>query len=743
MGRPLLPAMLLTLGLTPAPAPGARAIVTDFVNTVNWPADGRIDAIAHRTHVTGGVNGNLWPDLALTPRVGQTFRCDGPRLVGVQLGLDNVDTGYRGLTYRRPGSPIAMRLRKDGPDGPLVAERIYQPDAMRPDLLLAVDLACDPTQLWYAEVEPLSRDFPAGFNFVNATVNDSYPDGRMYLDGEPTEGDLHLRFTSAAPVAGLRPGPAVFWAADARQRIWMEPDRTIDLMLADDPEVPWRETAAGGERVSWQLIVTPRPDRRVVDAVLRVDPFTGPGDARLDDLRIEWLRYTHDFHRKRTSGRLYPDPLAPTHAARAIAGEPDAPLNRAFWISLRVPEGAAAGLYRTTARVSLDDGSTLTRAVEIEVLDFDLPRRTHTRTALFRGSGGSLQRHLWWARDLAEFRIALGTPFFQDLNSVQRGAGFSPDSYERILGPAMQQSLVAFGRLMNERGLDVTNVTPWGDTYRMFRGEDGGREGIVRFWQTYHGILKEHGWLDQAYCRMPDELKGDQIERVRSIVALFHEHAPGVRVLVTNMGTHDPAELERGIGIADIWCPGTRYLPRAMPFWQQRRAAGESVWPYIHDFTWHPADLAAPRMFFWMLQRYGFDGACYFCVMRARFEPAWHGVRRYSDTWPGDGDLYYAAGLPEDNVEGLWRSARLYRIGDGLEDRETFWLLNDLAARARAAGVLTDALRRRVADLNEAPDTVVYGLLNFSADFDRVASILRAVGETIVALEKALGGSEQ
>ena len=367
-----------------------------------------------------------------------------------------------------------------------------------------------------------------------------------------------------------------------------------------------------------------------------------------------------------------------------------------------------------------------------------MPRETHTRTALFRQNGGSLERHLWWTRDLAEFRIAMGSPFPSDPLSRQRSDKFGNASYAFNLGEGMQRAFVAFGKLITELGLHMTNVSPWGDTYRMFRGEEGGREGVVRFWETYYPLLRDNGWGQQAYCRIPDELKGDQLQRAREIAALFRQHAPGVPILVTSMGTPRPEDLSKAIGIADIWCQDSRYMPLAMDFYRERMAEGEEVWPYIHDFTWHGPDPAALRLFFWMLEQHGFGGACYFCIKRATFKPAWHGVERHTDTWPGDGDLYYDPGLPPANVNGLWRSARLYRIGDGIEDRELFRLMNSLAERARERGKLSADLARRVRDVERGLDAAVVGMLNVTTDMARVERIRRDAVAVAHELHRAI-----
>ena len=742
--------LLLIAIATPPVVPDAwasRAVVPPLANQVTWRADGTIEATVYETEAVAGPCGNFSVNLNQFATAGQTFRCAGPRLAAVQMGLDSADTDCDGLKYRLKGKDrnVAMTilLREGGPNGPVVARKTFAPDKIKPDMLLKVDRPSRPTTDWYVEVSPSHRKYPNYKVYMYSTRQDTYRPGRLYLAGKATDGDLQMRITGARPMRARRPGKAVFWAARPEEHIWMDPDKTIGLMLADRPDRPVSLAAARNELVSYQFAVTPRPDYRVYRAALSVAPFSGPGGARIGakNIRIEWLRYSHDFNRGKSSGRLYPDPLAPTATADSLMEEPDRRLNRSFWVSIRIPRGIPAGVYTSTATVRVNEELTLRRPIRLEVFDVDLPRETHTRTGLFRSIGRSTEHHLWWVSDMADFRIAQDASFYTDINGIQHQMKFSSESYPFILGPLFQQSLVETGKLLNRRGLAVGAVTPWGDTYRLMRGQNpkAAREGIIRFWKTYYPILKKHGWVDQTYCRVPDEVIHRELDKTRDIVRLFREHAPGVKIMVTEMNAADSVEaLSKAIGIADIWCQNPYWMFQTLDFYKQRMAKGEEVWPYIHLYLATNIDPVNSRLFFWMLQKYGFSGCCYFSVKRAHFRPAWHGVRRSTDTFPGDGDLYYGQGLSMASNHGLWRSVRLYRIADGMEDREYFWLMNDLAQKAAKRGRLTDQMKLRVAGINAMVDEVVVGLSSFTHDMARVDQIRRELAGAIVALRKAL-----
>ncbi len=711
-------------------------------NEVRW-ADGRIEGHLVEAQGTGGITGNYWPDLAHFKSIGQSFRCEGPTLAAIQLGLADADIGYRGLTYRTHGPAVTIRLRRGGPSGDVVAERTYTAADVRPDLLLHADVPSTPEDLWYVEVsaEPHTAA-PEKENTLNANWHDTYPDGYLHLNGRPAEGDLHLRIHTRRPIQATRPGPVTLWAASPQTRVWLEPERTLNSMLADNPDEPIRLSAAGREWSSTQLVLSPQPGYAVERAKLEVGALRGPGGATLgpEHFRFETLRYLEGHHNGNTSRVLYPDPLAPDaeFVARDVPNHARGS-NLTFVYSVWVPEHTPAGIYRGDATAVINSELKISRPIELRVYGFSLPKETNTRTGLFSSlAGKTLEEHVALVRDLASFRIALGYPFQWDHNQILRRNGFSEDAYRDALGPVMQESLVRTGEIFEEQGLASATVTPWGDIYRLFRGDDpqAAREGIVRFWQTYYPILESHGWLDRFHARMVDEVKGDEIRRTHEAADLFREHAPGLRIMVTAMGTPDVTQLAKAVGLADIWCPSSRYMARAMDFYQARMRLGEQVWPYIHDHAFLATDQAGPRLFFWMLHQYGFQGVCYFSVSRARVVHTWYGVEQHTDVWAGDGDLYY----PSPEGEAFrWRSLRLHLIRDGMEDREYFLLLDRLVRQAADRDLLTPSLREEAAKAAGWLDRLSWSVTSFSTDAGQVEAARDDLAEAIEKLQQVLG----
>lgn len=720
VGAQIGTAMVAALAIAPT-AFAAEAIETIYENEVAWDADGTITATIHEAEAVGGVTGNYWPDAALHESIGQTFRCDGPILKAVQLGIADFDNGYRGLNVHGKAPAMTVRLRRSGPRGQIVASKTYPPDKIRKDLLLEVNQPTSSAEQWYLEVLPAGPVPEKTRLALNATWNDSYPYGAMHLNGRPTQGDLHMRIHRAYETASQRPGSVVLWAAPVQRRIWLEPDRNVGDMLRDGLAKPIALAAAGRESVSVQVVATPAPDYELRTATADVAAFHSSEGNTIDrsHVTIEHLRYLQNFKRGKTSEFLYPDPLAPANSASNAAYPPEhARSNQCFVVTVEVPAEQPAGVYRSQVTLTLADGQAISRPIELTVHGFSLSHETHTKTGLFKDlANKSIDEHLDLAADLASFRIAIGHPFHWDETQLLRRGNFSPNAYEQSLGQGMQDALVRTGEVLNSRGIELTSVvTPWADIYRLFRNQqpDEARQGIKRFWSVYYPLLEQHNLTHQVHARMIDEVDGDELLLTREIAALFREYAPDVKLMVTAIGTPDREMLERAIGIADIWCPSSRYFARALDFYRYRVEQGEEVWPYIHDHAFLATDSAGPLLFFWMLEKYGMQGATYFSIRRSKVTHTWFGLEQHTDTWAGDGDLYFAP--PSESGQPLWRSIRLHLIRDGIEDREYFWLLNHLASQVRDAGQMTDALERQINEARSSIDTVVWGGTSFNSE---------------------------
>jgi hypothetical protein len=137
-----------------------------------------------------------------------------------------------------------------------------------------------------------------------------------------------------------------------------------------------------------------------------------------------------------------------------------------------------------------------------------------------------------------------------------------------------------------------------------------------------------------------------------------------------------------------------------------------------------------------MLEKHGLEGVSYWSLgPRGEFEHAPHGIIRRDDVRQGDGTLYYP-GTEGTSVRGLWRSTRLHRIRDGIEDREYFRVLDSASVRAEADGRLTPELAARVEAVRRSPEALTFGFSNHVHDPDRIEKHRRAIAELILDLQR-------
>jgi len=150
-----------------------------------------------------------------------------------------------------------------------------------------------------------------------------------------------------------------------------------------------RVSAARNEVEAVQVVVL--SDRKVSSAKVTVQDLMGASGVRIpaSQVSVREVRYLNITKPTDNSfsGGLWPDPLMPH--GDGIAIEPNR--NQPFWITVDVPEDAAAGDYRGNIIFNLDGESVLIPLC-LTIYGFRLPDRMSCRTA-FGFSIGMMQRY--------------------------------------------------------------------------------------------------------------------------------------------------------------------------------------------------------------------------------------------------------------------------------------------------------------------------------------------------------------
>ncbi len=147
--------------------------------------------------------------------------------------------------------------------------------------------------------------------------------------------------------------------------------------------------AARNEAEAAQLVV--RPSRALKGLRIAAGPLAGPDGAAIDAacvevLEVRYVNVTMPTDKTAVAG-YWPDPLPPlTGPIDLEAGK-----NQPFWVRVKVPADARAGLYNGTLNLTAD-GYTARVPLRVEVYDFTLPDKMTCSTA-FGFSPGEVFRY--------------------------------------------------------------------------------------------------------------------------------------------------------------------------------------------------------------------------------------------------------------------------------------------------------------------------------------------------------------
>lgn len=500
--------------------------------------------------------------------------------------------------------------------------------------------------------------------------------------------------------------------------------------------------AAKNEVEPFQIVV--RADAAAT-AHLTMTPFQGPGTIGGTELRrVGYVNISAPSDPGGIPSGQIPDPLDP--ATFGADESVPAGQNQPYWITVRVPPGAAAGDY--TATLSVDVGGAKSDIpVRLHVFDFALPADIGfdgNWNSSFQALGGS--ESLEKVKELKDF-------FFEHRlvpSSVAWPAGLNYNggiTYDCATGSFKEENNpydfsqlgpeYIDGKGWNGVGFPsfeimqfVDNSTPRPDEFcgvargPTHYGTDAYNAEWSKLLAAIGAYLDAHGWAKKGYYYVQNEPQGPEDYDVAAFLAsLTKAAAPSLRIAVSEQPRPEIATNPK-IGGAhyDLWWADLSEFDPAYAL--VRQAAGEDVWWYFlyGDLPPHfnPITIDHPgiesRIPFWSAYNYRIKGFAYYSVT------GWGGDPR-SDPRPqgtnqnGDGFLLY----PPQNGE-LVTSIRWENLRDGEEDYEYLRLAAGGAvpatpdapagcdASAKSAAASTTSFTRDAAALLHLRDELGYYL---------------------------------
>jgi hypothetical protein len=356
--------------------------------------------------------------------------------------------------------------------------------------------------------------------------------------------------------------------------------------------------------------------------------------------------------------------------------------SQALWVDVAIPRNTLPGKYSGTVTVMVPGRETVSCPVELRVWNFTLPDGPPLTTHF-----GSLDRLAYDSKlpaDSMEYRT-LQLRYAAELFAHR----ISPPLPAYLLPPVKPD-----GILDGSRG--VEELRQYLDRFQIRRfpipafpfpdplGEN--RKALGRYLKSYQEFLELQGWEKGAYYFPVEEPNSKRdYEAVRQYSQMLREHAPGIRLLVTEQ----PYPQDKSWGslekVVDIWCPLFAFFEEKSA--KRAREQGQEIWsytalcqtapPYHPDLArvearptlWWQIDMEPLnfRLPLWLNWKYGITGLLYWSSIH------WENPAR--DVWTdpafrgqynGEGFLLYPGN--EAGIQGPIPSMRLKVLREGLED---------------------------------------------------------------------------
>lgn len=461
---------------------------------------------------------------------------------------------------------------------------------------------------------------------------------------------------------------------------------------------------------------------------------------------------------------MWPDPLLPHDRFDLVANE-----TQPVWVTVRVPEGAAAGDYKGTVLLEQGGKAVAKLPFTVHVWDFALPAQSHVKAIYDCRQGGDIwavpgmdvqqRRQAFW-KFMADHRVCP--------DQVQPGPSLRYENGQVIA------DFAAFDQAA-EYYFDVLKLphsyTPW-NFYCFGWGHPPGEkfgqkpyEGAYpyadvdrsklrpEFKQAYQACLKVYwdhlkakGWADKVTLYISDEpydSKPTIIAQMQALCDMIHEVEPNIPIYCSTWH-HQP----KWDGYLTVWGLG-HYGIVPVEKIQELEQSGATVWwttdgQMCTDTPYCAVERLLPHYCF----KYGAKAYEFWGIDWLTYNPyefGWHAYINQSgepgeSSWVrypnGDGFLAYP-GKPI-GYAGPVSSIRLEQAREGVEDYEYLYLLRERIARAKAAGKNVSAAEQALAraeDLVTIPNAGGRYSTRILPDPQAVFAVKEAVAKAVEGLK--------
>ncbi len=501
-----------------------------------------------------------------------------------------------------------------------------------------------------------------------------------------------------------------------------------------------RLSAAGGEGEAVQLVLAPLVGNLSDVEIELPDRLDGPGGgipgSALELHEVGYVRCQEPAYTRPAQVDWWPDALLPYEPVSVPRRQV-----RPLWLTVWVPPGAAAGVYRGKIHFRPRREHALSLELELRVYDFSLPPRPACRTSFGLSSGPVAEYYLGKGATLPPeaFRAFCGellrhrvSPYLACEYKPQGEALAKPpfEPWEDNIESCMERGL-------SSMLLSIMPATPdHGPDY-----DEAYKASFSAEHKPLCSRLQERGWLDTAFLCAWDEPNPSAYPGVLAGHRLIKDTCPDLDILQTVNQDREPEKL---VGRVDIWCPITSLWNP--DFYHARQAAGEEVWWYVCCGP-HPPyatffideDAIDHRLLFWQTWQQQVQGVLFWQTTWWAGNMTEGGTTTAADPrgWVqpsygtfkvnGDGHLLY----PGEDMSPLG-SQRLALIRDGLEDYDYLAILRQRVQEGKGSAEDRAAAEK----LLQVGSDISKGLTVYTKD----PEVLQERRDAIAEMIERLGG---
>lgn len=535
------------------------------------------------------------------------------------------------------------------------------------------------------------------------------------------------RYDASRDVSQLK-GPTItpdlkVFAASSLDRIFLDGKTLNKPTYSTEVNI----SAARHEYESFQVVIhSPNKDLNSL-SIVATDLVDEQSKAVFAASNISWRKVEYvptgePYYPVKFIG-MWPDPLMPVKTINVSKNE-----FQPLWLTVYIPEGAIAGTYKGTVRVTTEGITPQILPITLRVYDFTLPIESHLKTAFdfyghitrLRYPQGEKESDIAWSARIEE----INEKFIIEMLKYRMNPILNID-------PTIPADL---GRIDRYRRFGINNfaIGRRGGTFNNnWPTDDESINNFAGLYRTYAELLKLNGMLQYTYIYTWDEgeIGNPIVAKVTGMIRRAHSQ---LKNMVCYHGFWDPDQHPDWGKDIDIWTFNIDDFNESAL--RKMQKLGIEMWMYISG----PSGFGSPnlaldfdsmdyRIVPWLCWKYDLKGFLYWCVnWWERADPFQTAVNTKWDQ-NGNGLLFY----PGENGPVASIRTEIYR--DGMEDYEYIQLLMKKIKELKILK-LEDRFAKEIAssiNILTVDEGIAESMFKFTKDGEVLRSRRDQIAETI------------